>query len=912
MKIRSIYFCSLIGFCCACAKGELFNEIDPEYTTPSEDLVEMSFTVSSGKTRAVLDGLDVVWEKNDMVTVIDDRGNRCFVSDASGSSAVFKGSVFKSPSYTLLYPYDEDAMIEDGLLVTEVPSVQAPVVGTFDENANLAVAEISGNETSAVMRNAVSLISFTLPESDYDILSVTIESRSGDCLSGPVTIDVAEPEPATQPAPEAFDYVSLSSSSYFKAGEYYVAAIPGNHSFGFRMKIFLYNDDYLYKNFDDPAKLKRNEILDFGQLDLSEFIFVQNGVSDNTPDPVSVYASYGVDYSRLSERKHPYILINNEEFDQLRRRVVEECSENDDLYIFHKEIMKRAATVSRKTSTLTYYIDENGNLLDVANEALERLVSAAYCYKITGQESYLQKVKTDLAAVCNFQDWDPHDMMSVAEMSTGVAIAYDWLYHELTLEERMMVEQALYEKSLVPFSKYTPRTDSNWNQSTCGGAILAAAAVYNKFRSMSGATIDKCITSNKKAVYNIFYPYGCGKEGPGYTDYTLVFEGLILQALKNLFGTCCDIEKTVGLEETGEWYKFIMGPVATFNFSDASTEALSSSLASVFLSSFYDRPDILLREKAVISKTGGYSNSRFVPFAAIWLYKNPFTSQQASYPTDHVWSCQGASPMVLTRNGWTYDETDSYVGLKAAGGYSSHSHLDGGSFVYDAHGYRWSSDIKMGKYAGYKKDIYDINGMSLFSYKYQYSLRWDILCQSSYFHSTLSFTWSDGSVEKLHVTDQITYKPCSVVETYISGEGGYGGKVDLTDHYYDAAKKVHRSTRLLGSDLIVIDEITSQMGHDAPFEWRMVTKADAVVEDGYIKLTQGDKTIYLYCEASGDVSVQPVYGVEQEIVRPSTWEPRGWDSYQSYEGFHVVKFSAAVAKGEKTATFNTYLTTEKP
>ena len=162
------------------------------------------------------------------------------------------------------------------------------------------------------------------------------------------------------------------------------------------------------------------------------------------------------------------------------------------------------------------------------------------------------------------------------------------------------------------------------------------------------------------------------------------------------------------------------------------------------------------------------------------------------------------------------------------------------------------------------------------------------------------------------MTDQITYKPCSVVETYTSGEGGYGGKVDLTDHYYDAAKRVHRSARLLGSDLIIIDEITSQQGHDAPFEWRMVTKADAVVEDGYVRLTQGDKTIYLYCEAAGDVSVQPVYGVEQEIVRPSTWEPRGWDSYQSYEGFHVVKFSAAVAKGEKTATFNTYLTTEKP
>ena len=912
MKIRNIFFCSLIGLFCACSKGDRFDEVDQEQVITSENLVYKSFALSNGGTRAVLDGLDILWEENDAITVIDDRGNRCFVSEAEGKSAVFSGSVFKSPSYTLLYPYDKDAVIEEGVLCTTIPTIQTPSLGTFDSKANLSVATISDDQHSAVMKNAVSLISFKLPKSDYDILSVTIESRSSDYLSGPVTVDAAQVNPAAQPTSEAVDFVSLVSKDYIKEGEYFIAAIPGEHAFGLRVKIFLYNDDYLYKNFDDPAQLKRNEILDFGELDLSEFIFAQNDVTDSTPDPVSAYASFGVDYSRLSGLKHPYILINNEEFEQLRKRVVEECSEDDDLYVFHKQIMKRAATVSRKTDPLTYYIDENGNLLDVANEALERLVSAAYCYKITGEDSYLQKVKSDLASVCNFQDWNPGDMMSVAEMSTGVAIAYDWLYHDLTIEERKMVEQALYDKSLVPFRSYTPRVDSNWNQSTCGGAILAAAAVYSKFKEMAGATIDKCINRNKKAVHNIFYPYGCGKEGPGYTDYTIVFQGLILQALRTMFGTCCEIDQIEGLEKTGEWYKYMLGPVATFNFSDASSESFSSCLGATFLASFYDRPDILLRERAVINKTGGYSKSRFVPFAAIWLYKNPFTTNNATFPDEPVWSCQGASPMVLTRIGWEYDETDSYVGLKAASGYSSHSHLDGGSFVYDAHGYRWSSDIQMGKYAGYKNDIYAINGKSLFTYKNQLSLRWDILCLSSYFHSTLSFTWSDGSVEKLHVTDQITYKPCSVVETYTSGEGGYGGKVDLTDHYYDAAKAVYRSTRLIGSDLIVIDEITSQQGHDAPFEWRMVTKADAVVEDGYVKLTQGDKTVYLYCETSGDVSVQPLYGVEQEIVRPSTWEPRGWDSYQSYEGFHVVKFSAAVAKGEKTATFNTYLTTEKP
>ena len=662
----------------------------------------------------------------------------------------------------------------------------------------------------------------------------------------------------------------------------------------------------------DEAALNRNEILDFGVLDLDKFTFVESGVSDGSTDFASQYASYGVDYSKISALRHPYIFLNNDDFAEIRRRVLEVCSPDDDLYLFHQQIMKRAATVAKKTDPLVYYIDENGNLLDVSNEALDRLFSSAYCYRVTGEESYLKKAKFDLMTVCAFVDWNPQDMMAVAEMATGVAIAYDWLYNELTTEERETIETSLYEKCLVPFQSYKIRVDSNWNMSTCGGAILTSAAIYNKFKYTAGKTIDKCIKHNKRAVENIFYPWGCGKEGPGYTGYTIVYEGVIMQALKSIFGTCCGIDEIEGLEKTGEWYTYIMGPVATFNFSDASAETLSSNLAVVFLSSFYDRPDLLLRERVVLERNNTYSTSRFLPMTAVWLLKNPFTSTKESFPTEKVWSCQGASPMVLVRDGWNYDATDAYVGVKAAAGYSSHSHLDGGEFVYDAHGYRWSSDTRMGPYAGYKNDIKAINGKSLFTYKEQMSLRWDILCLNNYFHSTLSFTWSDGSVEKLHVTDQITYKPCSVVETYPDGDGGYGGKIDITDHYTDAASAVYRSVRLLGSDLLVTDEITSQAGHEAPFEWRMVTTADVALDEGCVRLTHGDKTVYLWCETSGDVGQQPVYGVEQEIVRPSTWEPRAWDGYQSYEGFHVVKFSASVPAGEKTGVFNTYISTVKP
>lgn len=891
--------------CIACTKEVVCPEETPV------DLKEICFTASGGN-RTSLFGMTILWSRGDEASVFDGDGNRCFTALNSGSVTELKGNAVESEFYSFLYPYNASATIDGDAVSTTLPHAQSAVAGSFDPKANISVGRSGTGKVT--MRNAGALLRLTIPSNSYDIRSVTVESLNGAPLSGSVTINGITEIPVMTANEGSISSVSIASEQGICPGTYYICTIPAVCSGGLKVSLGLSGGEVLYKQNTAKATLTRNSILDLGTLKLDKFTYLTDTPDDGSADPVSEYASYGVDFSKLKAQGHPRLMLNASDFEGMKARVAA-ADPDDNFYMFHEQVMKRSLKVSRKTATLEYFIDENGNLLDVSNEALERLFSCSYLYRVTGDESALERARKDLFDVCNFKDWNPEDMMSVAEMTTGVAIAYDWLHDRLTYKEKEMVENALYEKSLVPFSKYKPREDSNWNQSTTGGAILTAIVLYEKHKALCAATLDKCIKSNKNAVYNIFYPYGSGKEGPGYSGYTITYEGLSLQALRTAFGTCCDIEKIEGLEKNGEWCLFMDGPVGTFNFSDASPEELGEQLACAFIGSFYNRPDILLRERAVISKVATYSTNRFLPAAAVWAFRNPTSDDVPAFPTKRVWSCNGECPLVLARIGWNYNELDKYVAVKAASGHNSHSHLDGGEFVYDAFGYRWSSDIKMGKYAGYKNDIYAIDGSSLFTYKKQTSLRWDILCQNNYFHSTLAFTWSDGSIEKLHTTDQITDKACSVVSTFDDPSGeGCGGTIDISDHYSDAASKVLRTVNLKGSTLHVTDEIKSLQGHAAPFEWRMVTVADATVDTGgrYVKLVQGSKALYLYCIAEGDVSKMPMYAVEQNIVRPQSWTPRGWDGYQSYEEYHVVKFSAEVASGLKTGIFRTVISQTKP
>jgi len=91
-----------------------------------------------------------------------------------------------------------------------------------------------------------------------------------------------------------------------------------------------------------------------------------------------------------------------------------------------------------------------------------------------------------LQAASNFPDWNPRHFLDTAEMAHAFAIGYDWLYDQLTPDQRATLRTAMIQKGLNPaLESYRTRTGygwwttctHNWNQVCNGGISLAALAI---------------------------------------------------------------------------------------------------------------------------------------------------------------------------------------------------------------------------------------------------------------------------------------------------------------------------------------------------------------------------------------------------------------------------------------------------
>ena len=70
-------------------------------------------------------------------------------------------------------------------------------------------------------------------------------------------------------------------------------------------------------------------------------------------------------------------------------------------------------------------------LLSVSREAERRIIMLSFMWRLTGDERYAERAKSELINVCSFSDWNPSHFLDVAEMCIAVSVGYDWLYNWL-------------------------------------------------------------------------------------------------------------------------------------------------------------------------------------------------------------------------------------------------------------------------------------------------------------------------------------------------------------------------------------------------------------------------------------------------------------------------------------------------
>lgn len=206
---------------------------------------------------------------------------------------------------------------------------------------------------------------------------------------------------------------------------------------------------------------------------------------------------------------------------------------------------------------------------------------------------------------------------------------------------------------------------------------------------------------------------------------------------------------------------------------------------------------------------------------------------------DRLYVGTGTNDVLMAKSGW--GENDLYLGLKGGCASVGHSHMDAGSFVFDAYGTRWANDYYVRAYDK-QEAIFKKLGLEKSDWAYdQKSYRWYLFQYNNRQHSTLTINGNDHNVDGY----------ASIVETWDEPER-LGGKLEMTDVFGGDLKAASRSASIVdGSWLEITDELTTEDGKPAHVRFTLIAKVKPQVGPDGILFNDGKTRMLLSTDADG-------------------------------------------------------------
>lgn len=531
---------------------------------------------------------------------------------------------------------------------------------------------------------------------------------------------------------------------------------------------------------------------------------------------------------------HPRLLAGAQDFVRLRNATNELVRAGRDRVIFEADQMRRFP--------LPMYRLEGRRLLTVSQRVLARIAALSMAYRLTDDPRYAKRAIQEAETVCSFKDWNPKHFLDTAEMTLAVAIAYDWLYDAMTPEQRTsirggLIRNGLCEKDGSPKTGGWATAANNWGQVCHAGLAAGAIAVMEDEPELAERILSRSVKALPRPM-QAFAPEGGFSEGPGfYWGYAMTFNVLAIDAVERVCGTDFGLCRQSGFRESVDYLDSVTGPTGLkFNYSDAGISPRQDLLArrsteacSWWLARRFNRPDTLVRfeipayraycaERAPMNPTPRRSFQRLFPFTLLWMQPPADDVHETKTPLYRL--IQGETPLAIQRTGWA--PTDWFFALKGGSPQTPHGHMDVGSFVLDAKGCRWASDLGSEDYHRMESEGRNIWGRA------QNSDRWKI------------FRLGPASHNILRVNDGVPYAGGRA--TFITSTNAPLDKValDLTRLYPGAVSAVRTGTLLPAGGYILNDHISGFV-RGTVVKWQMLTPARVkAIEGNSILLAQKD------------------------------------------------------------------------
>lgn len=553
--------------------------------------------------------------------------------------------------------------------------------------------------------------------------------------------------------------------------------------------------------------------------------------------------------------RHPRLLATEEMFDRIKR----DLKTNPHVQRMYRDILQVAAdALSKPVTTYQYLVGDVRKLTSpgIMRAKLEPLLMA---YILSGDEVYARRAWRELEAVCSFADWNEDHFLDAAEMTSAVALSYDWLYSYLSEEERRLVRTAIVEKGLLKArSAYDGTAEGdflrkgwvtvghNWNLVCNGGISMGAMAVGDEEEELCGFILEQSLRSIRHAAH-VFGPDGGFVEGVGYWSYAVRHLVGFLAAMETALGTDYGYSRLPGIGRTGYFPAYLTGPMGHYNFADAG-DGFINAPELFYFARLHKDPDLAGVRLRLLTEQHLEASFRDL----LW-YDPAHCHEDVRLPPDACF--RGANAGSL-RSGW--DVQAAYVAFHAGKNNDNHQHMDNGGFIYDALGERWIEDLG--------KENYDLPGF--FEHSSGERRRWHYYRNRTEGHNTLVFNPDLRPGQDPEASGDI-------VRLEANHPAGAIAVLDLTGPYRDYVKELKRGFFLADNRriLVVQDELETKEASDV---WSFLqTRAEIEVLPGGLGavLRKNGKRLYLAVRCSSGSAAISVSAADNLPTSPVSAAP---------------------------------------
>lgn len=391
-----------------------------------------------------------------------------------------------------------------------------------------------------------------------------------------------------------------------------------------------------------------------------------------------------------SKSVHPRLMASREHFDKIKSRL-----NTEPVKTWVADLLKRADAMLEEP-VVSYIKDAGGTMLLESRKVLNNTLNLSLAYIFTQDKSYADRLGAELEAACNFPDWNSTvHFLDTAEMTTAIAIGYDWLYDYWSSEQRELMQNSIMEKGLKEGEKCYNGQEGvsgmwvkwnwNWNQVCNGGLSVGALAIMECAPEFCAWILQQAFSSLECMICE-FAPDGAWKEGAMYWDYTTKYMAFHIASLNSVLGSSYDYFNRNHIDQTGYFPIYSSSAQGAFNFHDSVQRYINAPQLFLFAEIFNESNLARLRLADM-----EMHNAASSALDILWFNPECLNSDDSleNLSLDRYFK---RVELATFRSAWN-DKNAIFVGIHGGENNVAHGALDSGTFVLDAFGYRWISHL---------------------------------------------------------------------------------------------------------------------------------------------------------------------------------------------------------------------------